>query len=65
MLAQAILESAWGTSHLATNGNNLFGIKADETWTGDTIEIVTNEYRNRELKQENSYLENIIHGKKA
>ncbi|WP_228025419.1 GBS Bsp-like repeat-containing protein, partial [Streptococcus ruminantium] len=52
MLAQAILESAWGTSHLATNGNNLFGIKADETWTGDTIEIVTNEYRNGELKQE-------------
>ncbi|MDQ8796874.1 N-acetylmuramoyl-L-alanine amidase, partial [Streptococcus ruminantium] len=52
MLAQAILESAWGTSHLATKGNNLFGIKADETWTGDTIEIVTNEYHNRELKQE-------------
>ncbi|BDD39015.1 N-acetylmuramoyl-L-alanine amidase [Streptococcus ruminantium] len=52
MLAQAILESAWGTSHLATKGNNLFGIKADETWTGDTIEIVTNEYRNGELKQE-------------
>lgn len=46
VFAQAILESAWGTSKLATQGNNLFGIKADATWTGKTIVIQTNEYRN-------------------
>ena len=28
VLAQAILESDWGKSRFATNGNNLFGIKA-------------------------------------
>ena len=31
--AQAILESAWGTSLLTTQANNLFGIKASN-WTG-------------------------------
>ena len=30
VLAQAILESDWGRSRFATNGNNLFGIKALE-----------------------------------
>ena len=29
-MAQAILESGWGTSELASQHNNLFGIKADE-----------------------------------
>ncbi|WP_241146845.1 glycoside hydrolase family 73 protein [Streptococcus suis] len=52
MLSQAILESAWGTSYLATHGNNLFGIKANAAWMGDTIEIITNEYRDGEKKQE-------------
>ena len=42
-LAQAILESSWGQSGLATEGNNLFGIKADESWTGPVIEMVTSE----------------------
>lgn len=28
-IAQAALESAWGTSGLAANHNNLFGIKGD------------------------------------
>lgn len=41
-----------GTSYLATHGNNLFGIKADAAWTGATIEIITNEYRDGEKKQE-------------
>ncbi len=34
-IAQAILESDWGRSELALKANNLFGIKADENWTGD------------------------------
>lgn len=33
-IAQAILESAWGKSELATDGKALFGIKATKTWKG-------------------------------
>jgi len=33
-IAQAILESGWGTSTLATQANALFGIKADSRWNG-------------------------------
>lgn len=36
-LGQGILESAGGTSYLAVNGNNHFGIKASSDWTGRTI----------------------------
>lgn len=35
-LAQAALESAWGGSRLATQGNNYFGIKC-HNWSGETI----------------------------
>ena len=35
-LAQGILESAAGTSNLAVNANNHFGIKADSSWNGPT-----------------------------
>lgn len=33
-LAQAIWESGWGTSTLAVEANNLFGIRAYNTWSG-------------------------------
>lgn len=33
-VAQAILESAWGKSELATGGNAIFGIKATKSWKG-------------------------------
>ena len=36
-LGQGILESAGGTSYLATKGNNHFGIKASSDWDGSTI----------------------------
>ena len=36
-LAQAILESGAGVSHLATYGNNHFGIKNKPEWKGDVI----------------------------
>lgn len=36
-LAQGLLESAAGRSTLATRGNNHFGIKCHNTWTGDTL----------------------------
>lgn len=35
IIAQGILESASGTSELAKNANNLFGIKSGSGWTGD------------------------------
>ncbi len=37
ILAQGLLESAAGTSYLATNGNAHFGIKCKSNWIGDTI----------------------------
>lgn len=43
-IAQAALESAWGESGLAKAGNNLFGIKADSRWRGQTITFNTREF---------------------
>jgi len=42
MLAQAILESGWGTSTLATQGHNLFGIKGD--YNGAFVTMPTSEW---------------------
>ena len=36
IMAQALLESAAGTSELATQANNHFGIKCTSDWTGKT-----------------------------
>ena len=41
IIAQAILESGWGTSRLATVANALFGIKADHRWTGRVVNVDT------------------------
>lgn len=38
-MAQGIFESACGTSRLATEGNNHFGIKCHKEWTSDTIKV--------------------------
>jgi flagellum-specific peptidoglycan hydrolase FlgJ len=35
IVAWAAMESAWGTSKLAIQGNNLFGIKAGPTWQAE------------------------------
>lgn len=43
-IAQAALESAWGESGLAKVGNNLFGIKADGRWRGETLTLNTHEF---------------------
>lgn len=42
-IAQAILESGWGTSELAQNANALFGIKADKRWSGKAYSKDTKE----------------------
>ena len=44
MMAQAILESDWGRSGLAQRAHNLFGIKADSSWRGPTVDYHTYEY---------------------
>ena len=43
ILAQAIIESNWGESGLATLGNNLFGIKCGSSWKGASINMKTRE----------------------
>lgn len=43
-LGQAILESNWGQSQLASKYNNLFGVKADPNQKG--VELSTTEYTN-------------------
>ena len=43
-IAQAILESGWGTSQLALKAKNLFGIKAFSNWTGKRITMKTTEW---------------------
>jgi flagellar protein FlgJ len=39
-LAQAALESGWGSR---CPGNNLFGVKADRSWKGKTVDVPTHE----------------------
>ncbi|MCV3319902.1 glucosaminidase domain-containing protein [Pediococcus pentosaceus] len=45
-MAQAVLESGDGTSSLAQEAHNLFGIKADSTWKGATYTKSTKEVIN-------------------
>ena len=48
ILSQAALESGWGTSSLATNSNNFFGITAsgaaNEFWKGKSV-VGNNKYK--------------------
>ena len=46
LLAQAAIETGWGRSVV---GNNLFGIKAGPSWTGQRVEAATHEYQNGEM----------------
>ena len=49
LVAQAALETGWGRGiarHLdGRSSNNLFGIKAGSGWQGETVSVVTLEYR--------------------
>lgn len=51
-IAQAILESNWGQSELSRNGRNLFGIKADALWKGDSATYTTTEYNEEPIEQD-------------
>lgn len=46
MVAQAIVESAWGTSDLAVKAHNYFGIKATKDWTGAIYNKASGEFIN-------------------
>lgn len=43
-VAEAALESGWGASQLASQGRNLFGVKADPAWHGDVLTLNTREF---------------------
>jgi flagellum-specific peptidoglycan hydrolase FlgJ len=43
-IAEGALESGWGKSLLATQGHNLFGVKADKAWHGDILTMNTREF---------------------
>lgn len=49
MVAQAALETGWGRHMIEGQGGkpsfNLFGIKADQRWEGESVAVVTSEYR--------------------
>ena len=39
IIAQAILESGWGSSNLAKNHHNYFGLTAGSSWTGKKVDL--------------------------
>ncbi len=43
-LAQGLLESGCGNSRLSMEGNNHFGIKCKDYWTGDTLMVLDDDY---------------------
>lgn len=58
-IAQAILETGWGESDLASEYNNLFGIKADKSWTGEYVTLETIEYKDTNIKDKFRKYENM------
>lgn len=66
MIAQAIIESGWGQSGLAVNANNLFGMKADDSWPVESYLARTREekdgksyYINARFRKYNSFEESF------
>lgn len=53
-VAQAILESGWGTSKLAQTAHNMFGIKDSDDWSGATVAMPTTEVINGKTIQINA-----------
>lgn len=43
IIAQAILESGWGRSTLASKYHNYFGLKCGSSWTGKSVNMRTSE----------------------
>ena len=41
VIAQAVLESSWGESRLASQFHNYFGLKCGSAWTGKSVNMNT------------------------
>lgn len=57
LVAQAALETGWGTSQPSDaggNSHNYFGIKAGASWRGDSVENSTTEFSNGVAGRENA-----------
>jgi flagellar protein FlgJ len=56
LVAQAALETGWGKSVMraqdGSSSHNLFGIKAGNSWKGDSARAITSEFRNGEMVKE-------------
>ncbi|WHS61886.1 flagellar assembly peptidoglycan hydrolase FlgJ [Pseudomonas sp. G2-4] len=56
LVAQAALETGWGKSVMrqpdGSSSHNLFGIKASQSWKGDSARAITSEFRNGEMVKE-------------
>lgn len=53
MIAQAALETGWGKKQInypdGSPSYNLFGIKANNGWTGKTVDVMTSEFENGKM----------------
>ncbi len=65
ILAQGMLESAYGQSKLATKANNHFGIKCHKGWNGETYYIESREYYDNEATQERSCFRSYLSAKES
>lgn len=58
IVAQAALETGWGKHIISDsqgrNSFNFFGIKADSRWSGESVDVVTHEYRDGVAVKENA-----------
>jgi len=56
LVAQAALETGWGKSVMraqdGSSSHNLFGIKAGNSWKGDSARAITSEFRNGQMVKE-------------
>ncbi|MEO4014690.1 MULTISPECIES: flagellar assembly peptidoglycan hydrolase FlgJ [Pseudomonas] len=56
LVAQAALETGWGKSVMraqdGSSSHNLFGIKAGNSWKGESARAITSEFRNGEMVKE-------------
>lgn len=59
LLAQAALETGWGKHMVRStdgmNSNNLFNIKADTRWQGDSAQVSTLEYKDGVAQRERAF----------
>lgn len=59
-VAQAALESGWGTSQLAAKYCNLFGIKAGKGWAGAKVDLPTYEWYGKRDSQGRPVYERVV-----